>query len=289
MTRRLLAVSVLVTFAAACNRQASAPPASVLQTGVAATLTAAPPLPATRTSPPSATPSLTASPVPTATPSPVPSGTAGATPTITVPPLPPDDPRNGLALNLAVPDYGDGFAQRFTWGELADPGAVNAWEDGRLKTSDLLTDGYIWWSGTLPDAGAGNFFAEVTAEIQDCAGKDSAGFASRIGGVNLNSGYTLEVSCDGNYRMRKFSEGAVTILRDWSAAEAIVPGPNASNRLGLLAQGDRITPFANGVALGPAVQDAAYAYGTFGVFAMARETPGTAVYFDDFALWHIGP
>src|SRR3989304_5984220 len=110
MTRRVPAMILLAIGAAACNRQAAAPP-------------------------------------------PVPSGTAGATATIPVPPLAADDPRNGLALNLAVPDYGDGFAQRFTWGEMADPGAVNTWEDGRLKTSDLLADGYIWWSGSTPDAG----------------------------------------------------------------------------------------------------------------------------------------
>jgi hypothetical protein len=272
--------------AAACNRQAAALPASVLQTGVAATLTAAPPLPATRTSPPSATPSLTPVP-PTA--SPVPTDTPGPTPTVTVPPLPTDDPRYALGLDLAVPDYGDGFAQRHTWGELSFEGAVNLWEDGRLKATDLLTDPNIWWSGTLPDAGAGDFFAEVVAEFQDCSGKDAAGFAGRIGGVNFDSGYTLEVSCDGHYRMRKFSEGAVTLLRDWSAAESIVQGSGAANRLGLLAQGDRITPFANGVPLGPAVQDSTLPYGTFGLYAMARETPGVAVYFDDFALWYVTP
>jgi hypothetical protein len=208
---------------------------------------------------------------------------------VTVPPLATDDPRNGLGLNLADPDYSDGFTQRFTWGEIADAGAVNTWEDGRLKTSDLLTDGFIWWSGTLPDAAAGDFFAEVSAESSACSGKDAAGFAGRIGGVNFNSGYTLEVACDGTYRMRKFSEGAVTVLRDWTASEAIVQGPNAANRLGLLARGDQITPFANGVALGPAVQDAGFAYGTFGVYAMARETPGVVVEFDDFALWYVTP
>ncbi len=289
MSRRATALWLLAIGAAACNRQAAALPASLLQTGVAATLTAAPPLPATRTSPPSATPSLTPSPTPTATPSPVPSGTPGATATITVPPLAIDDPRNGLGLNLAVPDYGDGFAQRYTWGELADPGAVNTWEDGRLKTSDLLADGFIWWSGTLPDAAAGNFFAEVTAQTQACAGKDAAGFAGRINGANLNSGYALEVSCDGNYRLRKFSEGSVAVLRDWTASEAIVKGPNATNRLGLLAHGDQVTPFANGVPLGPSVQDASFANGIFGLYAMARETPGAVVYFDDFGLWNVAP
>jgi hypothetical protein len=43
--------------------------------------------------------------------------------------------------------------------------------DGRLKTSDLLADGFIWWSGTLPDAGAGDFFAEITAETGACSAR----------------------------------------------------------------------------------------------------------------------
>jgi hypothetical protein len=237
-------------------------------------------------SPPSATASATTLPP---TPSTVPTETPGPTPTVTVPPLPTDDPRYPLSLNLAVPDYGDGFAQRFTWGELADPGAVNTWEDGHLKASDLLADGFVWWSGTLPDAAAGDHYVEISSQISDCSGKDAAGLASRVGGVNLNSGYTLEVACDGTYRMRKFSEGAVAVLRDWTASEAIVKGPNADNRLGLLARGDQITPFANGVVLGSPVQDASFAYGIFGVYAMARETPGLVVVFDDFALWYVTP
>jgi len=286
MRRRALALSLLAFAAAACNRQAAAPPASVLQTGVAATLTAAPPLPATRTSPPSATPSLTPAPP---TPSTVPTDTPGPTPTITVPPLATDDPRYGLALNLAAPDYADDFSRRFKWGELSDPGAVNTWKDGHLKASDLLADAFIWWSGTLPDAGAGDSYAEVTSQIQDCRGKDAAGFVSRMGGVNLDSGYTVEVSCDGNYRIRKFSEGAVSVLRDWTASEAIVKGPDATNRLGLLTRADQITAFANGVPLGPPVQDSSFSYGTFALYAMARETPGVVVTFDDFDLWYVRP
>src|SRR3989304_4613895 len=213
MTRRLLAVSVLVTLAAACNRQPPAPPASVLQTGVAATLTAAPPLPATRTSPPSATASFTPAPTLTPTATPVPSGTLGPTPTITVPPLPTDDPRFGPPLTLPAPDYHDGFQARYTWGELADLGATNVWDDGRLKASDLLADPFIWWSTTISDANAGDFYAEVSAEIQACTGKDSAGFSSRVGGGNLDSGYALEVSCDGHYRLRRFPEGTGQVLR----------------------------------------------------------------------------
>jgi hypothetical protein len=289
MKQPLPALLLLAALTAACNRPASAPPVAVLQTGVAATLTAAPPQPATRTSPPSATPSLTRTPTLSPTPTPVPSGTVGPSPTLTLPPLPTDDPRFGLGLNLAAPSYRDDFSQRFTWGEPVDDNVANVWQDDHLKTADLLADPFIWWSTTISDADAGDFFAEVTAEIRACTGKDAAGFSGRVGGANLDSGYTLEVSCDGHYRLREFAGGSADVLRDWTAAEAILKGPNAANRLGLLVDGDRVTPFANGIALGPPVQDSSLAFGSFALYAMARETPGVVVNFDDFALWHLSP
>lgn len=282
-------VLVFALGAGACNRQASAPPSSVLETGVAATLTAAPPLPATRTSPPSATPSQTHTPTVTLAASATLTGTVGPSPTLTPPPLPTDDPRYGFGLNLAAPHYHDGFGARFTWGELADAGAANLWQDGRLKATDLLADPFIWWSTTTSEASAGDFYAEVTAEIQGCSGRDAAGFAGRVGGINLDSGYTVEISCDGAYRIRKFTQGKVETLRDWTPAAAIVQGPNVANRVGLLARGDRLTAFANGTALGPEVQDLSLGAGTFGLFASARATPGLSVVFDDFALWFLSP
>jgi len=289
MKHRLPALLLLAAISAACNRQASAPPAALLQTGVAATLTAGPPLPATRTSPPSATPSFTLTPTLTRTATAQPSGTVDPSPTITLAPLPTDDPRFGLGLNLAAPSYRDDFSQPLTWGEPVDENVTNVWQDGHLKTSDLLADPFIWWSTTISDANAGDFFAEVAAEIEACAGKDAAGFSGRVGGASLDSGYALEVSCDGHYRLRRFSEGTVQVLRDWSPSEAIARGPNASNRLGLLADGDQVTAFANGIVLGPPVQDSSLGFGTFGLYASARETPGVAVNFDDFALWHLSP
>jgi len=268
-----------------CSRPAQVPSSFDLATSIAATLTYLPTTPATATlppsptSPPSGTPSVTHSPVPSETPTP------GASPTPTLPPLPADDPRFGLDLNL--PDYHDGFELRFTWGELGFEGAVNTWENGQLQAVDRLADPNIWWSATVPDASAANFYAEVTATISECSGRDSSGFVARVSGANLDSGYTLEVSCDGAYRVRRFLAGQVEILRDWTNAEAIHQGPNAVNRLGWMARGSSLYPFANGTRLGDALDDASIAAGTFGLFAMARETPGLTVTFDDFALWFV--
>jgi len=270
---------------AGCSRPARVPSSFDLATSIAATLTHLPTAPATATlppsstSPPSGTPSATYSPVPSETPTP------GPSPTTTLPPLPADDPRFGLDLNL--PDYHDGFGLGSTWGQFSHEGASNTWGDGQLKAVDRLVDPNIWWSATVPDASAPDFYVEVTAAIGECRGRDSSGFAGRVSGVNLDSGYTLEVSCDGAYRVRRFLAGKVEILRDWTNAEAIYRGPNAVNRLGWMARGTSLYAFANGTRLGDALDDASIAAGTFGLFAMARETPGLTVTFDDFALWYV--
>src|SRR4030065_518369 len=77
------------------------------------------------------------------------------------PPLPlaPDDPR--LGLNLSSPDYTDDFAVSGTWFQYpADfEEATIRWEDGRLRASDNLADGFLWWSP--PSLHAEDLSAEV--------------------------------------------------------------------------------------------------------------------------------
>lgn len=271
---------------AACNRSAGgSPPAYLAFTSVAATLTAAPTLPAvgnppTRTPPPSATPIFTSTTTPTTTP------TLGPTPSATAFPLPPGDPRTGL--NLSMPHYRDGFSNSLTWVGPSSAATENEFEDGRLRATDRLADSYVWWSTTVPDADAGNLYAEVTAEIGACSGKDGYGLAVRVGGPALNSGYSLEFSCDGSYRVREFSAGLVRTLVDWTTVDAIRPGPNTTNRMGFLARNQTLVAIANGVTIGE-VNQAEYGVGTFGLFASAEDTPGVTVYFDDFALWYLPP
>jgi hypothetical protein len=199
-----------------------------------------------------------------------------------LPPLPPDDPRAGLDLNR--PGYRDNFETRFTWGEQSHSGALTTWEGGRLKAVDLLADANVWWTTTGPNAIAGDFYAEVSATIGECSERDASGFAVR---VDISSGYVLEVSCDGAYRLRKFTLGNVTVLRDWTNAEAIVQGSGAMNRLGILADGTSLYAFANNTRLGEVLEDTSHFAGSFGLYAMGQETPGLTVYFDDFELWYV--
>lgn len=264
----------------ACTRIANAPSRDSISTNVSLTLTAAPSQPPTSTSPPTATPILTPSATPTLSP------TVGPSPTNTPPELPEDDPRHGI--NLAEPHYMDSFASQQTWFGPNFEGAINVWEDGRIRATDFLTDSNIWWSTTRREIDAVNVYAEITVETGECRGKDSYGFAVRVSGEFRNSGTTLEFSCDGHYRARKFDTGRVSVLIEWTPSELIQAGSDGENQMGILAQSEMIHFVANGEIL-DSIQDYDYSLGTYGIFASSIETPGITVYFDDFKLWFVNP
>jgi hypothetical protein len=263
-----------------CSGAATVTPVDELATAIAGTLTAQP----TRTPPPAATanPSPTQILPPTSTPSHTP--TPGPSPTETAPPLPPGDPREGL--NLSLPDYIDTFDISTTWGGPNNEAAANRIIDGYLEAIDYLTDAYIWWSTTVPIGS--NIYTEVTAELLSCSGKDSSGLGLRIQGEPYDSGYTIEVSCDGHYRLRKFSSGVVATLIDWTFSNEITQGANSSNIIGFVARGNGLHISINRIIVG-ATEDFSFTTGTFALFANALETPGLTVQFDNFNLWYFQP
>jgi hypothetical protein len=261
----------------ACTERVATTPVDHVATAVAATLTAHP----TRTPPPSITPipspTQVLRPSPTASSTPTP----GPSPTASAPPLPAGDPRSGL--NLSYPDYLDQFTISTTWGGPNNEAARNMIKEGYLEATDYLTDTYVWWSTTVPEGR--DVYIEVTAEISSCSGKDSAGVGLRIGGDQYDSGYTLEVSCDGHFRVRSFASGVVTALIDWTPSDEILKGPNASNLIGFVAKGSTLHVALNRIVVS-SVEDFSFYSGTFALFCNAFETSGLTVRFDDFKIWY---
>lgn len=277
---QLAPLLVLVSLAA-CSTSSPEPDATALYaTEYVATLTAMP----SNTPPPSATSPSTPTETPPPSNTPAPTPTSGPSPTPTMRPLPEGDPRQGLDLNN--PHYLDPFDVAFTWVGPYGEHAANVWKENHLEAVDYLTDGYVWWSTT--NYLGGNVYAEVSTTIGECKGKDAAGMGIRITPDTYDGGYSLEVSCDGQYRLRRFSPGNITTLIDWTEAAQIVKGPEATNRIGLLGQGASLHVVINDVAL-DSVQDTTFYAGNFALFANALETAGVKVVFDDFALWYLNP
>jgi hypothetical protein len=187
-------------------------------------------------------------------------------------------------LDLSSPHFVDDFSVRLRWGEPHSESASVYVKAGRLHAIDRVPDPYIVWSRN--DLTAGNFYAEVTAEIGDCEGRDGYGLAVRIHGEEANNAYTLEFSCSGEYRIRAFRDGGVETLLEWTAADSIHKGAGGVNQMGFLAHGSDLFAFANRQYLGQVRATLHYA-GTFGLFASAAESEDLSADFDQFAVWFI--
>jgi len=198
-----------------------------------------------------------------------------------------DDPR--AILDLEHPDHVDYFDNPDTWYDYdMDGRAAYLIEDGRLIGTDYMPEETeIWW--TYTDRDSGNVYAEVSATNGDCIGRDSLGMGIRIDRATALGGYSLEVSCDGEFRFLEHSiDGNKADLIEWTASDVVQTGAGATNRLGVWGYQGRFHLFINGVEVSE-VSDKNYShtYGTFALFTRASQTYDLTGTFDDFAYWNI--
>jgi len=143
-----------------------------------------------------------------------------------------DDPR-GKYLDLANPDHTDYFINPDTWYDYEVAGAAYSVQDGKLVGTDNVPQEGLYWSYTSVQSG--RVYAEISATNGDCISKDAVGLVIRIDPEQTPSGYALEVSCDGAWRLIRFRSagGATATQVDWTTSDVIRTGKDATNRLGI--------------------------------------------------------
>jgi len=272
MSRTLFVPCVCVVAALACTLAGTpTPPTSQVETEVAKLLTQRPtssPMqavtlaPATVVAPSSVPPTAAPSPTPTLVPAPTPPAT---------------DPR----INLGTPDWHDAFDTGQNWYlEGGNPQAEI--RDGTLVFSVVEADKGDWWRLAAPRLV--NFYIEATAITTACSGADRYGLVVRA--PDLNRGYLFGFTCDGRYSLRAWDGSEFTKVKDWTANSAILAGPNQTNRLGLMADGSRLSLYANGVFLDE-IHDDRFGEGRFGLFIASSVTPNYTVQFDLLDYWKL--
>ncbi len=227
--------------------------------------------------PPTATQELVA----TATPVP-----ATATAVVTIGPgftPPPDNPRT----KLGTASWTDSLNNGDNWPTGPDTYTAINFGDGKLKLTGLTTtDGWRLVSTEK----LSSMYLEMTVSTGTCTGSDRYGFLFRVpNAAEANRGYLFGVSCDGSYSFREWdatigSKGQMTTHINWTNASAIQAGSNKSNTIGVLAVGDRIVLYANGVLL-KELMDNTFAEGSFGIFIGARETDNFTISVEEIAYW----
>lgn len=198
-----------------------------------------------------------------------------------------DDVRS--ILDLSQPTYVDYFDDPTLWFDYDTPGRAGYKVDNaHLVGIDYDPEEiYTWWSYT--DKRADDVYAEVSATNGDCIGKDSVGFVIHSDLETGAGGYSLEVSCDGNFRFRLMRQGKSPVeMIKWTASSVINTGKDATNRLGIWDSRARLVLFVNGQQVAK-INDpnATYTWGNFALYVRASQTYNLTATFDDFAFWKV--
>ncbi len=239
----------------------------------------------TETFPPTSTPLPTNTPLPSDTP----------VPTNTLPPSPTSPPTNTPTitkeitdpkqrLGLGEPTWRDTFENAQNWPIYTDEHVtMRITEDQRLQMTSLNADKWESWMLTWPLLQ--NFYLEVTATTGECSGLDRYGLLAR-GTADAKNAYLFGLTCDGRFSFRTWNGESFTLLVPWTPSPLIQDGAEQTNRMGLLADGDRFSLYANDEHL-ITIQDETYTEGLIGLFVGAVLTDGFTVYFDDIAYWEL--
>ena len=223
---------------------------------------------------------------PTATLQPTPTNDVVPTVVVTINPAftpPADDPRT----RLGSPSWTDDMDEDTYWPTGEDKYTAIDFKNGQLRLTGLTTtDG---WRLAATEQLA-DFYLEATISTGTCAGTDRYGLMFRVPVAReANKGYLLGISCDGKYSLREWdatlgSKGTMTTHINWTAFDAIQAGSNKMNKIGIMAVGDRMIIYINGVMVNE-VKDSTFDLGSFGLFVGARETTNFTISVDEVSYW----
>jgi hypothetical protein len=297
MKKIIPAILFLVLVLSACQSPSSSD--TGVQTRVAAILTDIP----TYTPPPPETtatiqlPTLamntpTQEPTETATPEPT-EGTEVPTATRTVPGIPTETlfpsataPAGDPRVALGVPTWNDPMDTPNNWPVGSDQFTSLSIGDGELTLIGLSnTNG--WKLASAPSLK--NFYLEADGRMVDCKGMDAWGLMFRAPNYEkANRGYLFGITCDGNYYLKSWDgtlqPGEMTQIIYPHASKAIVKGSNQTNRVGVMANGENLKLYINGVMVHE-ILDSTYPQGYFGLFVNSEKTPNLTAKVTDVSYW----
>ncbi|NOR88865.1 MAG: hypothetical protein GQ524_01285, partial [Anaerolineales bacterium] len=114
------------------------------------------------------------------------------------------------------------------------------------------------------------------------------GLVIRIEPDKTPSGYTFEISCDGEWRFIRLAPGNSVTLIDWTPSDAIFTGLGATNRLGIWGYDGKFYLFINGFQVTDYWDSGMLSsFGYFAAYVRSQVTYPLTATFDDFAFWHI--
>lgn len=156
--------------------------------------------------------------------------------------------------------------------------------DGKMvMTSNSPSSGDEWGLSNKPSLK--DYYLQATFITGgSCAGLDHYGLLARA--PDPNSGYVLEFSCDGHYRLYKWDGKNYNALQEWHTTSSIHSGANQTNIMGIWMKGSTLRVYANGFKLAE-FTDNTYDHGQFGLVLGSVNTNNLTVNVDQVAYWDL--
>jgi hypothetical protein len=175
------------------------------------------------------------------------------------------------------------FDQPQAW-NTANSGQASATVTRNRLILSINEDGPLAISSLRSQPGMGDFYAEATATISLCSGKDQYGMLFRA--ASLQDYYRLIVNCSGESRLERVRAGEKYILNDWLASGDIPLGAPAQVKLGVWVAGQEMRVFLND-HFQFSQTDPVFSNGTIGFFAYASGKTPVTVSFSDLAAYSV--
>jgi hypothetical protein len=185
-------------------------------------------------------------------------------------------------LDLGQATWRDGFDGALYWFLLDSSETKFSVEDGQLKMVSFNAGSFDEW-GLSNRAASDDFYVEATVLTgASCSGQDRYGILFRA--VEPTRTYVFSFACNGSYRLYRWDDGDFTALVGWTSASQILSGPNQTNRMGVLAEGNSLKLYANGKLI-KSLSDSSFTQGRLGLFIGSAVTPNFTVFVQEVAFW----
>ncbi|MEJ2600414.1 MAG: META domain-containing protein [Anaerolineales bacterium] len=186
------------------------------------------------------------------------------------------------ALVLGPPDGTEDFNNENNWTTFDDVCFKSEISGGQFVMTAKGVLQSSCWEVSWPQLD--NFYIETTQLMPEtCDPQDRFGMLFRA--PDNNRGYLYGFDCSGNYNLTIWDGQETTVLVEPTKSDAIFNTPGASNRMGLLAFGENISLYVNGVYL-QTVTDYTYLdKGKIGYFVQAASDQPFTVRYDQLRLW----
>lgn len=186
-------------------------------------------------------------------------------------------------LTLGSPSWTDNMDDGDNWPTGLNEYTTIDFENSFLKlTAETDLDGWRLSWPFLED-----FYLEAKMLFATCEGGDHYGLMFRVPeDSNANAGYLFGITCDGLFSLRQWDGKNMYYPINWTESDAINKGEDATNILGVMARGENLALYINGVKVKEVSNDA-YLEGQFGIFVGGINTDIPEVWVDYIRYWEI--